>query len=60
LAALPHKNNKDYALCILVVIIVLEWFGIVDIPFLDIPDYNSSKEEVIEKTGESLRQRYGD
>ncbi|MEJ2096866.1 MAG: hypothetical protein P8Y38_06945 [Deltaproteobacteria bacterium] len=45
-----------YAIIILLVLFALEWFEIVDIPFLEIPDYLSSKEELINKTDNALDQ----
>ena len=34
-----------YVIGILIVLFALEWFGIVDVPFLEIPNYLSGKEE---------------
>jgi hypothetical protein len=45
-----------YAIIILLVLFALEWFEIVDIPFLEIPDYLSGKEELINKTDNALDQ----
>lgn len=45
-----------YAVIILLVLFALEWFEIVDIPFLEIPDYLSGKEELINKTDNALDQ----
>jgi len=49
-----------YTLCILVALFFLEWFQIIDIPFVDIPDFTSGKKVLIEKSGDSLKQRIGD
>jgi hypothetical protein len=49
-----------YAACILVALFFLEWFQIIDIPFVDLPDFTSGKKELIEKSGDSLEQRFGD
>jgi hypothetical protein len=49
-----------YTVCILVALFFLEWFHIIDIPFVDIPDYTSGKKELIEKSADSLDQRFGD
>ena len=49
-----------YAVCILVALFFLEWFQIIDIPFVDLPDYTIGKKELIEKSGNSLEQRFGD
>ena len=39
-----------YAILIIVVIFVLEWFQIVDVPFLEIPDFMSGKKDMIHST----------
>jgi hypothetical protein len=49
-----------YAVCILVALFFLEWFQIIDIPFVDIPDFTSGKKVLIEKSEGSLSQRLGD
>ncbi|MFZ0614328.1 MAG: hypothetical protein WAM73_18945 [Desulfobacterales bacterium] len=49
-----------YAVCVLVALLFLEWFQIIDVPFLDIPDFTSGKKVLLEKSGDSLRQRLGD
>jgi hypothetical protein len=49
-----------YAACILVALFFLEWFQIIDIPFVDLPDYTSGKKVLIEKSGDSLEKRFGD
>ena len=49
-----------YTLCILVALFFLEWFQIIDIPFVDIPDFTSGKKVLIEKSAGSLKQRLGD
>ncbi|MGD1999077.1 MAG: hypothetical protein PVG81_04085 [Desulfobacterales bacterium] len=60
-----HEGEKmakyfGYAVCILVAVFFLEWFQIIDIPFVDIPDFTSGKKVLIEKSGDSLEQRMGD
>ena len=60
-----HEREKmakyfGYAVCILVALFFLEWFQIIDIPFVDIPDFTSGKKVLIEKSGDSLKQRIGD
>ncbi|WP_319406849.1 hypothetical protein [uncultured Desulfosarcina sp.] len=45
-----------YALIIVVAALILEFFQIVDIPFLEIPDYLSGKTEMIQKTNDMLEQ----
>jgi len=39
-----------YAILIMVVIFVLEWSQIVDVPFFEIPDYTSKKNDMIHST----------
>jgi hypothetical protein len=45
-----------YFLIIVIALFVLEWFGIVDIPLIDIPGYFSGKEDAIHKTEKALEQ----
>ena len=45
-----------YALIIVVAALILEFFQIVDIPFLEIPDYLSGKTEMIQKTNDMVEQ----
>ena len=45
-----------YAILIIVVIFVLEWFQIVDVPFLEIPNFLSGKKDMIHSTEDVLEQ----
>jgi len=45
-----------YAIIFIVVIFVLEWFQIVDVPFFKIPDLLSEKKDMIHSTGDVLEQ----
>lgn len=45
-----------YTLLAIAILFLLEWFQIVDVPFLDIPDYLSGKKEMIESTKGVLKQ----
>jgi hypothetical protein len=45
-----------YVILILVVLFAVEYFGIFDIPFFDIPDYLSGKESMMDKTEEAMKQ----
>ena len=45
-----------YFVIIVVILFVLEWFQIVDIPLIDIPTYLSGKEDAIDKTEKALEQ----
>ena len=42
------------AIIVFLILLILEWFEIVDIPFLEIPDFTSGKKEMIYKTKEAL------
>ena len=43
-----------YAILIIVVIFVLEWFQIVDVPFFEIPDFMSGKKDMVHSTEDVL------
>jgi hypothetical protein len=43
-----------YAIIIFVMLIILEWFKIVNIPFLEIPDFTAGKKKMSYKTKEVL------
>jgi len=43
-----------YGIIILIVLFILEWLEIVDVPFLEIPDFTSGKEQMIHKTVEAV------
>ena len=45
-----------YVILILIVLFAVEYFGIVDIPYFDIPDYFSGKEGMMDKSEEALKQ----
>lgn len=45
-----------YALIIVIAACVLEFFQIVDIPFIALPDFLSGKTEMIQKTDEMMDQ----
>ena len=45
-----------YAILIIGVIFVLEWFQIVDVPFFEIPDYMPDKKDMINSTEDALEQ----
>jgi len=45
-----------YVILILVVLFAVEFFGIVDIPYFDIPNYFSGKEDMIDKTEKAMEQ----
>ena len=35
---------------IVIALLALEWFGVIDIPYLDLPDFTSGKQDLINKT----------
>jgi hypothetical protein len=45
-----------YLIVIMIILFGLEWFEVVDIPFLEIPDYLSGKEQALDKTEKALEQ----
>ena len=45
-----------YTILIIVVVFVLEWFQIVDLPLLEIPDFLSGKKGMIHSTEDVLEQ----
>jgi len=45
-----------YMLLIIVVVLALEWFQIVDVPYIDIPDLSSGKKDMIHSTENILEQ----
>ena len=49
-----------YILCILIILLALEYFQIVDIPYLDLPDIQTKGEEYKEKSEDNMRRRFGD
>ena len=49
-----------YFLCILVILFVLEYFQIVDIPYFDLPDLQTKGEMIKEKSEDNMRRRFGD
>jgi hypothetical protein len=42
------------AILIIVVLLVLEWFQIVDVPFFEISDFTSGKKDMIHSTDDVL------
>lgn len=45
-----------YVILILIVLFAVEYFGIIDIPYFDIPDYFSGKEDMMDKTEKAMKQ----
>ena len=44
-----------YGAVIFIALFILNWFEIIDIPFLDVPDFTESKHEVMTKSQDSLK-----
>ncbi|MDJ0781726.1 MAG: hypothetical protein QNJ22_07120 [Desulfosarcinaceae bacterium] len=45
-----------YVILILTLLFALEWFQVVDVPVLEIPDYLSGKRDMVESTEAVLDQ----
>ena len=44
------------AIIVILALFFLEWFGIIDVPFLEIKDFTAGKKEMLEKTIESIEK----
>ena len=44
------------AFIIIIALFFLEWFGIVDVPFLEIKDFTAGKKEMMQKTIEAIEE----
>jgi len=49
-----------YFLIVLIIIVVLEFFQIVDIPYFDIPDLQTQGEQLKNKSVDNMKRRFGD
>ena len=49
-----------YTLVVVVVLFFLEWFQIVDIPYVDLPNLAEQQKEAVEKSEDNMRRRFGD
>ena len=45
-----------YTLMILLILFILEWFQIFDVPYFETPEYTSGKKGMLESTQRSLDQ----
>ena len=45
-----------YVLIVFIALFVLNWFKIINIPFLDVPDFTQDKQESIHRTGDTLEK----
>ena len=49
-----------YIICVIGILIALEYFKIVDVPYLDLPDLQTKGEQIKEKSEDNMRRRFGD
>ena len=49
-----------YVLCVLGLLFALEYFQIVDIPYLEFPNIQTAGEEYKEKSEDNMKRRFGD
>ena len=45
-----------YAVIIFIALFIINWFKIINIPFLDIPDFSATKQESILKSQDSAKE----
>ena len=45
-----------YVLVIFIALCILNWFKVINIPFLDLPDFTGDKQESIHKTEDTLEK----
>ena len=44
-----------YALVVLLVLFALNWFDIVHIPFMNVPDFTAAKQDLMNQSGEVVQ-----
>ena len=44
-----------YGVIIFIDLLILNWFKIINIPLLDIPDFTENKQEMVTKTQDSVK-----
>ena len=49
-----------YIICVIGILIALEYFKIVDVPYLDLPDLQTKGEQIKEKSEDNMQRRFGD
>ena len=49
-----------YFLIIFIILIGLEYFQIVDVPYFDLPDLTTKGEMIHDKSEENMKRRFGD
>jgi hypothetical protein len=45
-----------YLILLLLILFALEWFQVVDLPYIEIPDYMGGKQQMIESTESALEK----
>lgn len=45
-----------YLVLILVVLFALEWFGVIDIPYVDLPDFTAGKQDLMHQTEKAVEK----
>ena len=45
-----------YAVIFFIALFILNWFKIINIPFLDLPDFTATKQESILKSQDSVKE----
>ena len=45
-----------YVLILMVILVALEYFEVVDVPFLELPDYSGGQKEMLDKTEEMMKK----
>ena len=41
---------------ILIVLLALEWFGVIDIPYIDLPDFTAGRKDMVHQTQEVVEK----
>jgi hypothetical protein len=49
-----------YLLIVLIIVVVLEFFQIIDIPYFDLPDLQTKGEQLKTKSEDNMKRRFGD
>ena len=49
-----------YIICIIGILVALEFFKVVDVPYLDLPDLQTKGEQIKEKSEGNMQHRFGD
>jgi len=45
-----------YLVVIFLGLFILEWFGVIDIPYVDLPNFTTGKQELMHQTTEAIEQ----